>query len=289
LTGFQAGADTVGGKPGKPAGAVSCPAGQQTARATQRRGAAMVIVGRGFIAKNLEPIAAEHDDVLLLAAGVSRTTATSDAEFVRERLLVEDSVQRCMREGRRLVFLSTASSGVYGGAHCTGRENEAVTPSSPYAAHKLALERILQECGVEYLVLRLSHLVGQHQQPWQLLPSLVSQVMAGRVMVRRGAQRDLLEVSDMVRITGRLLQDGVSREIVNVASGVPVPIELVVEYVEKRLGRTAVHDVVDVDERSVIDIGKLRRLVPEVAAMGFGATYYQQVLDTYLGVPSGAR
>lgn len=249
----------------------------------------MVIVGRGFIAKNLEPIAAEHDDVLLLAAGVSRTAANSEAEFVRERLLVEDSAQRCLREGRRLVFLSTASSGVYGGSRCTGRESEAVQPTSPYAAHKLALERILQDSGVEYLVLRLSHLVGQHQQPWQLLPSLVSQVMAGRVLVRRGAQRDLLGVQDMVRITDRLLRDGVRREVVNVASGVPVPIEDVVAYVELRLGRTAVHDIVESDERSVIDIAKLRRLVPEVDSMGFGPTYYRHVLDTYLGVPSVAR
>ncbi len=249
----------------------------------------MVIVGRGFIAKNLEPIAADHEDVLLLAAGVSRTTATSDSEFVRERLLVEDSVQRCLRDGLRLVFLSTASSGVYGDPQCTGRENETVRPNSPYAAHKLALERILQDSGVDYLVLRLSHLVGQHQQPWQLLPSLVSQVMAGRVMVRRGAQRDLLEVRDMVRITDRLLRDRVCHDIVNVASGVPVPIELIVAHVEQRLGRTAVREIVDVEERSVIDIGKLRQLVPDVTAMGFGPTYYQQVLDTYLGVRTGAH
>ena len=249
----------------------------------------MVIVGRGFIAKNLEPIAGEHEDVILLAAGVSRTTATSRADFVRERLLLEDTMQRCVREGRRLVFLSTASSGVYGAPNCTGKENDAVQPSSPYAAHKLALERILEDSGVDYLVLRLSHLVGQHQQPWQLLPSLVRQVTSGRVIVRHGAQRDLLEIRDMVRITDRLLRDRVTHEVVNVASGIAIPIELVVAYVEQQLGRTAVHDVVEVDERSIIDIAKLRRLVPEVAAMGFGPTYYQQVLDTYLGVPSGAH
>lgn len=242
----------------------------------------MEIVGRGFIAKNLEPIAADHPHAVVLAAGVSRTTATSRAEFARERRLVEEAARRCRDQGRLLVFLSTASSGMYG-IDSRGREDEPVRPRSPYAGHKVDLERLLPETGAEYLVLRLSHLVGPHQRSWQLLPSLVSQVRSGRVRIRPGAQRDLLEVGDMVRITDALLRSGTSKQIVNVASGISVPIERVVEHIEYRLGISALRDETDAERSSPIDIGKLRTLVPEVAAMGFGTSYYREVLDSYLG------
>jgi nucleoside-diphosphate-sugar epimerase len=249
----------------------------------------MEIVGRGFIAKNLEPIADAHPDVVVLAAGVSRTTATSRADFLRERRLVEEHVRRCQRDGRRLVFLSTASTGVYGSSTCDGREDTPVQPLSPYAAHKISLEHLLQNSAVDYLALRLSHLVGPHQRPWQLLPSLVAQVQAGRVQVRRGAQRDLLEVGDMRRITDALLREKVVREVVNVASGQPVAVERVVQHIEWRLGCTPVHDLVEVDEPSIIDVTKLRKLVPEVESMGFGPRYYCDVLDSYLGVPTSTH
>ncbi len=249
----------------------------------------MEIVGRGFIAKNLAPIAAYHPHILMLAAGVSRTTATSKGEFARERALLLHAIRRARREGRMVVFLSTASSGVYGSAALPGREDTPIRPNGPYATHKIELEHLLQDSGIAHLVLRVSHLVGRHQRPWQLLPSLVSQVESGRVRIRRGARRDLLEVGDMVRITDALLRCGVRDEVVNIASGVSVPIERIVEHIEHRLDRAAVHDMVEAEEGSVIDIGKLCALVPEVATMGFGQLYYRDVLDAFLGVNAQPR
>jgi len=248
----------------------------------------MEIVGRGFIAKNLDPLAGCHPHAVVLAAGVSRTTATSRAEFARERALVQQAADRCRAEDRLLVFLSTASSGMYG-IDSRGREDEPVRPRSPYAGHKVELERLLPRTGADYLILRLSHLVGPHQRSWQLLPSLVSQVRSGRVLIRPGAQRDLLEVGDMVRIVDALLASGLSKQIVNVASGFSVPIEQVVEHIEYRLGISARRGAAEAERSARIDIAKLRALVPQVGTMGFGPSYYRDVLDAYLGVPVRAR
>jgi hypothetical protein len=93
----------------------------------------------------------------------------------------------------------------------------------------------------------------------------------------------------MRRITDALLRENVVREVVNVASGIPVPVERVVEHIERRLGLVAEHELVEVDEPSIIDVTKLRKLVPEVESMGFGPLYYCDVLDTYLGVPTGTH
>ncbi|WP_030373427.1 NAD-dependent epimerase/dehydratase family protein [Streptomyces rimosus] len=239
----------------------------------------MEIVGRGFIATNLATIANRHPDAVVLAAGVSSAVATSDAAFRRERELVEKTVERCGRERRRLVFFSTASSGMYGAPGCTGREDDPVTPRSPYAEHKWQLERLIQLSGTDYLVARLSHLVGAHQRPHQLIPALVGQLRTGRIQIRSGTRRDLLEVRDMVRITDALLSGGVSRQVVNIASGVPVPIEVIVDYLELRLGLFAEREYLSASDGGFVSIDKLHRLV---SGFRFAAGYHREALGAYL-------
>ncbi|MFE6049455.1 NAD-dependent epimerase/dehydratase family protein [Kitasatospora sp. NPDC056446] len=246
----------------------------------------MEIIGRGFIAQHVAAIADRHPGVRLLAAGVSRTTTAGEADFRRERELLERAIEAGRRDGRQVVFLSTASSGVYAAEGCAGREEEAV-PATRYARHKLSLERLLTGSGVDHLVLRLSHLVGAHQQPWQLVPSLVAQLRTGRVRLWREARRDLLDVRHMVWITDALLTAGVRGEVVNVASGHPVPVEEIVAHLAHRLGLSAEPEWVDRADPGVISVAKLHRLAPGVRGLGFGPDYFRGVLDARLAADHG--
>lgn len=243
----------------------------------------MEIIGRGFIARNLQLLSAGHPDTVVMAAGVSSTRSTAAEDYAREVALVAEYVRKCTADGRRLVFFSTASSGVYGAPGCSGREDVPVVPTTPYARHKLRLEEEVRASGVDYLVLRLSHLVGSHQRGHQLVPALVGQIRQGLVQVHRGASRDLLGAADMVRILHLLLERGTRREVVNVASGYPVPIESVIRYIEHLLG---VHPRWQVTEHTAgssrVDVSLLRRLVPEVDGMGFGPLYYRRLIDAHL-------
>ncbi|MFJ9445122.1 NAD-dependent epimerase/dehydratase family protein [Kitasatospora sp. NPDC101235] len=240
----------------------------------------MEIIGRGFIARNLEPLAAAHPDALILAAGVSSTVGTSVVEFRREAELLESVLEKVTADGRRLVFFSTASSGVYGAPGCGGREDEPVAPSTPYAAHKLGLEETVRQSGADYLILRLSHLVGEHQRGHQLIPALVEQIRAGVVQVRSGASRDLLDVADMVRILDVLLATGVSGQVLNVASGYPVPIEAILDHLELALGVRATHEVTEsTPGNGYVSTERLAQLVPSIAELGFDADYYRRVID----------
>jgi nucleoside-diphosphate-sugar epimerase len=242
----------------------------------------MDIIGHGFLAQHLAGIADKHGGVVALAAGVSAANGTSAAQFAREEDLLTRTLDRCATTGERLLFFSTASTGMYG-AGGYGREDEPVAPGTPYGKHKLHLETVIHESGVDCLVVRLAHVVGPNQPAHQMLPSLHAQVLAGEVRLHEGARRDIIDVVDVVGLIDRLLAADVSPDIVNVATGWAVPIEDLVAEIEALLGREARHVVVRTPPvNHLVCTAKLRRLVPEVAAMGFDEHYFKPVLGRYL-------
>ncbi|MCW6009774.1 NAD-dependent epimerase/dehydratase family protein [Micromonospora sp. CPCC 205371] len=250
----------------------------------------MDIVGNGFIASHLEAIADRHPDTVAFAAGVSSTQCVAPEEYAREMALLRATVTECLRTSRRLLYFSTASAEMYGAAHCRGREDDRPAMRSPYGRHKATVESYLESTpGLDYLVVRMAHLVGPGQPSHQLVPTLASQVGFGEARLHRGAHRDLIAVTDAVEIVDSLLGTAARRDVVNVATGVPVPIEQIVAYLEHRLDVAARWRYVMVATDYPISVDKLRRLVPRMARFGFGPTYYQRAIDSYLDAPVAIR
>lgn len=247
----------------------------------------MDVIGRGFLAMNLARIAGKHHDVVAFAAGSSSTVATSADEFGRETGILHDTISRCRAEGRMFVYFSTASAAMYGSPDSPGTEDGPVYPGNAYGRHKLAMEALIRASGVAHLVLRLGHLVGPDQRPHQMMPTLVAQVRSGEIEVWRGAHRDLVDVLDVVRLLDALLTIRVCDEVVNVASGVPVPVEDVVEHLEKRLRTPLRKTYREAYARHDISLAKLTRLAPVVRELGFGPDYYRRVVDRYLSATTG--
>ncbi|MFE6894397.1 NAD-dependent epimerase/dehydratase family protein [Streptomyces sp. NPDC057694] len=246
----------------------------------------MEIIGRGFLARHLSALTGAHEAVTVLAAGVSSTAVASPESFAREAALVRDTAGRCRAEGRTLVFFSTASQALYGSCDTPAGE-EAAAPVNPYGRHKLDLERRLEEeltdSDASWLVLRLSHVVGSHQRPHQLLPALVAQIASGDVRVFAGAHRDLIDVADVVACLDALLVAGTHRQVLNVAAGTPYAVEDIVRGVERQLGRTARWDVVDAGDRggcTTVRVDRLRRQAGDRAPAG-GPEYLERLLARY--------
>ncbi|MFD3540790.1 NAD-dependent epimerase/dehydratase family protein [Streptomyces sp. NPDC058662] len=239
----------------------------------------MEIIGNGFLARHLAPLSAEHPGATVLAAGVP-THPLSDAEHRRETALVEDTVRRCLRRDRMLVFFSTVS--MYGGPGGTGDEDGPHVASTRYGQHKLDLERLVRASGVRHLILRLGYVTGPDEPGFRLLAALITQVLAGRVRVQRGARRDMVHVADFTTVVDALLRTGVCDETVNVASGDCVEVADVVRYLEQRLGTEAHWQISDDSIEHCPSVLKLRRLVPEVDRLGFGPGYHRSAIDRYL-------
>ncbi|MCX4238803.1 NAD-dependent epimerase/dehydratase family protein [Streptomyces ortus] len=246
-----------------------------------RRATAATVVGRGFLAHSLAPVAERHPDTVILAAGVSLASTTAPELFAREAALLDDTIEACRAEGRRLLFFSTSSTGMYGGLAGPGREDDQVVPGTPYARHKLALEQRLRTSGADHLILRLSHVVGPRQPSHQLLPTLVRQLREGLVQIHLRATRDLIGVADVVTVVDRLLALDLRGTVVNVASGAAVPVADIVDHLERVLGLDCRREFRDTGSGCTVSVERLRALVPEVAGLGFGPGYHRGVLDAY--------
>ncbi|MBQ0825048.1 NAD-dependent epimerase/dehydratase family protein [Streptomyces tagetis] len=248
----------------------------------------MEIVGRGFLARNLTPLAAAHPSAVVFAAGVSSAHSTSETGFAREAALLYDVLDRCRARGRKLVYFSTCGGGLYGTGDGPSLESGPVFPTTPYGRHKLAMEGVLRSSGVDALVLRLAYTVGREQRGHQLVPSLLRQIRSGTVRVHRDARRDLVHVDDVVAVVDALLCRDTRNEVVNVASGFAVPVEDIVAHLESRLGTKAERDYADVTDDHAVSNAKLLRLLPPAARPGFHADYYRSVIDRYLDGPTDA-
>jgi len=243
------------------------------------------VIGRGFLAGHLARLHRSHPDVLAVAAGVSCASSTSVDDFGREGRLVYDAIGRARASGQRLLFFSTGSSGMYGGGG-TGREDDPVYPPTAYGRHKFGLESVIRSSGVRHLVVRLGHVVGPNQPPHQLLPSLVAQIRTGHVVLHRGAERDLVDVTDAVDLLDRLLGSGAEGDVVNLASGAPVRVSDLVTELEARLGRRARCTEVDGVQSRSLSVQRLAERLPS-AGLPFPADYYRTVLDRHrIGVPT---
>ncbi|GAA2617557.1 NAD-dependent epimerase/dehydratase family protein [Actinomadura fulvescens] len=240
----------------------------------------MEIIGTGFLAHHLQPLRDAHPGYLVLAAGVPRQQLP-DRDHRREAALVDDMIERGLRQRRTLVFFSTAS--MYGAPGCRGLEDDPIVPSTRYGAHKRDLELRIRESGVDHLILRLSYVLGPNGPDFRLVPALMKQILSGRVRILRGARRDMLHVSDFVAVLDRLFGAGVTNDILNVASGDCAEILHVVEHLERRLGVAPEHQIIEGSHVSHCpSVDKLRTLLPEFGEMGLGPGYHRHALSRYL-------
>jgi NDP-hexose 4-ketoreductase len=190
---------------------------------------ALEVVGTGMIARAFASESAELPDAIVCASGVADSRCTDPAAFLRERELVRDLLERAAGRGVPLIYFSGAP--VYGPSAGARAETSPVAPQTAYGRHKVACEELITASGSRYLVLRLPNVVGPIGHPNQLVPSLVAQIAAGRVVVRIGATRDLLDVNDLVRIVGALIRQGTTGVTLNVASGLSTPVGQLAEQI----------------------------------------------------------
>jgi nucleoside-diphosphate-sugar epimerase len=200
------------------------------------------------------------DDVVIFASGESDSQCTDSTRFQREKDLLNT-----IHDARLVVYFSTIS--VLQEKH------------TPYTEHKLAMESMVRRS--RHLILRLPNLVGSGQSPFQLIPALVTQVRSGTVTLHRGAARDILDVDDMARMLPLLLKS-CENETVNVSTGYYVPVQDIITYIANRLNLSPKIQLVEGTDYPVACTDRLSSIV-DVSLFNFGPTYYQQVLDKYVG------
>lgn len=194
------------------------------------------------------------DEILHLAAFSSVTYSwqhpgSSFHNNTRVFLSVAEAVRKLHLPTR---ILSVGSSEVYGNIEedqLPLREECAIHPLSPYAIARQAQEQLsqvyMEHFGVNLILTRSFNHIGPRQDERFVIPSFISRALAVKASGKSEGSietgdisltRDFLDVRDVVRAYGELLQKGKAGQIYNVCSGTEKPLSALLTEIGDILG-----------------------------------------------------
>jgi dTDP-glucose 4,6-dehydratase len=189
-------------------------------------------------------------DVIVNAAAESHVAKSIEAgasEFVTTNVEGTQILLDAIREQPVERFILFSSSEVYGTAlYDPMDEDHPLNPRSPYAATKAGADRLAYSYYVTYglpiVIVRPFNNYGPRQHPEKVIPRFITQALSGEPLTIHGdghASRDFLYVDDDAEAIEAIIaaDDSVVGEVINVATGVDVPVTEIAAKVLEMLGK----------------------------------------------------
>jgi dTDP-glucose 4,6-dehydratase len=192
-------------------------------------------------------------DVIVNAAAeshVEKSILEGAREFVTTNVQGTQILLDAVRDDPVERFILISSSEVYGTAVCAPmHEEHPLNPRSPYAATKAGADRLAYAYYVTYglpiVILRPFNNYGPYQHPEKVVPRFITQALTDRPLTVHGdghASRDWLYVDDHAEAIDAVLAadvDDVAGQVMNLATGVDIPVEQIADLVLEQLGKPA--------------------------------------------------
>jgi dTDP-glucose 4,6-dehydratase len=192
-------------------------------------------------------------DVIVNAAAeshVEKSIAEGGSEFVTTNVEGTQILLDAIRETPVERFILISSSEVYGTAETDPMDEEhPLNPRSPYAGTKAGADRLAYSYwatyGLPIVIVRPFNNYGPRQHPEKVIPRFITQALCGEPLTIHGdgrASRDWLYVDDDAEAIEAIIAtpiERVSGEVLNVATGVDIPVVDIAELVLSLLGKPA--------------------------------------------------
>jgi dTDP-glucose 4,6-dehydratase len=195
-------------------------------------------------------VVAEVDVIVNAAAEshVEKSIAEGGAEFVTTNVEGTRILLDAAREQPVERFVLISSSEVYGTALTAPMDEEhPLNPRSPYAATKAGADRLAYSYFVTYglpiVIVRPFNNYGPRQHPEKVVPRFITQALDDEPLTIHGdghASRDWLYVDDDAEAIEAIISadhDQVAGEVLNVATGVDIPIAEIADLVLEAVGK----------------------------------------------------
>ncbi|MGH3103959.1 MAG: dTDP-glucose 4,6-dehydratase [Gaiellaceae bacterium] len=190
-------------------------------------------------------------DLIVNAAAeshVEKSIAEGASEFVTTNVEGTQILLDAIRETPVERFILISSSEVYGTAeYAPMDERHPLQPRSPYAATKAGGDRLAYSYfttyGLPIVIVRPFNNYGPRQHPEKVIPRFITQALADEPLTIHGdghASRDWLYVDDDAEAIEAIIEtdiDLLAGEVVNVATGVDIPVAEIAELVLAQLGK----------------------------------------------------
>src|SRR5919106_250660 len=195
-------------------------------------------------------VVAEIDVIVNAAAEshVEKSILEGASEFVATNVegtqILLDAIRRTPVE--RFVLFS--SSEVYGTAVRAAMDEEhPLNPRSPYAATKAGADRLAYAYHVTYglpiVIVRPFNNYGPYQHPEKVVPRLITRALRDQLLTVHGdghASRDWVFVDDVAEAIEAVIaadDSALHGQVINLATGVDIPVERIADLVLERLGK----------------------------------------------------
>jgi dTDP-glucose 4,6-dehydratase len=192
-------------------------------------------------------------DVIVNAAAeshVEKSIAEGASEFVTTNVEGTQILLDAIREAPVERFILISSSEVYGTAERAPMDEEhSLNPRSPYAATKAGADRLAYSYFVTYglpiVIVRPFNNYGPRQHPEKVIPRFITQALCDEPLTVHGdghASRDWLYVADDAEAIEAVIAAplaAVAGEVLNVATGVDIPVAEIADRVLDALDKPA--------------------------------------------------
>jgi len=226
---------------------------------------------------------ADIDGVVVFASGVSDSTLKDRQEYERECQVLDQVISDCRQRDKTLVYFSSGGT-VYGKRDDERKEDAPLFPETMYGRHKVRCESVIISSGVRHLIARLPTVVGQTKSKTQLIPVLIKQAMEGHVTLLKDAERDIIGIADVAGIIVAILKKLRKNEIINIASGISVPVSDIFSEIQNNLGVKPTIKIISGGDKQKFNVDKLHAYCPEIT---FTGDYYRNVIREYISEQRG--
>ena len=231
-----------------------------------------MIIGSGFIAKNFENYNddLERLNICLYAAGISNSQ-TQDKDLLDKEKNKFIEFLKKFHQKKKLIYISTCSI------------NDPSRNKNPYVLNKLYIEDLVQKNIKNFLIMRLSEVVGKNENKVTLINFLNNKIKNGeKFEIWSKAKRNIIDIDDAILLIIHLLENkNLNNTIINVANPKSYFVTEIVKNFEKLNNVKANYNLVDrgqdnwhLDTNKVLEISKKIKI-------NFNENYLYELLKKY--------
>lgn len=226
-----------------------------------------MVIGNGMIAQRFEDYSADND-FAIFASGVSDSTTTEAAAFLREENLLRHTIQA--NPEKTLVYFSTCS--IYDPSMRT----------SGYVLHKLKMEALITTNAKNHLIFRVSNPIGKTKNTHTVFNFFIQHILEKTPFtVWKYASRNLLDIDDMYAICDHILKKCLfENSVVNIANPFNYPVTTIVAAIENHFHAKGIYTFAEKGSSPLIDTTAIEPLFNELN-ISFNELYLPGLLDKY--------
>lgn len=228
-----------------------------------------MVVGNGLIAKKFSHYK-QNVEVVIFASGVSNSTETRMEAFERERLMVLKTIASF--PDSLFVYFSTYSL------------TDPALKDRAYGKHKLAMENLIKEKSRQFLILRLTNIVGSGGNPNTIFNFLLNGIVSKqKLTLWKHASRNLLDVDDLVEIASRIINRRLHiNKTITIANPKNYTIEEIVQVMAIYFKVKPHFHWLDKGSKVEVDIEETKEIMEELHK-DYSISYLSNLLEKYYG------